>query len=90
MASFTTSSVPIYSAVWYILQCIPSTVPIIIIAVLLIILGLILNFTYTNIFKLILFDYINGKGLPDGLDENLINSSIRRKGGTGGFGNMPF
>ena len=64
--------------------------PIIIIAVLLIILGLILNFTYTNIFKLILFDYINGKGLPDGLDENLINSSIRRKGGTGGFGNMPF
>jgi hypothetical protein len=51
-----------------------------VIAVIMIILGLILNFTYTNIFKLILFDYINGKGLPEGIDENLINSSIRRRG----------
>ncbi|WP_337860234.1 DUF6159 family protein [Ferroplasma sp.] len=47
----------------------------------LIILGMILNFTYSNIFKLILFDYINGKGLPDGIDKNLINSAIRYKGG---------
>ncbi len=51
-----------------------------VIAVIMIILGLILNFTYLNIFKLILFDYINGKGLPDGIDENLINSSIRHRG----------
>ncbi len=53
-----------------------------VIGVIMIILGLILNFTYTNIFKLILFYYINRKGLPDGIDETLIDSSIRRKGGS--------
>lgn len=60
-----------------------------VIAVIMIVLGLILNFTYMNIFKLILFDYVNGKGLPDGIDENLLNLSIRHKV-NGSMGNGPF
>ncbi|WMT51312.1 MAG: DUF6159 family protein [Ferroplasma sp.] len=59
------------------------------IAVIMIILGIILNFTYMNIFKLILFDYVNGRTLPDGIDENLLNSSIKQRGG-GYIGNGPF
>ncbi|MCL4452551.1 MAG: DUF6159 family protein [Candidatus Thermoplasmatota archaeon] len=60
-----------------------------VIAVIMIVLGLILNFTYMNIFKLILFDYVNGKGLPDGIDENLLNLSIRHRI-NGSMGNGPF
>lgn len=66
---------------------ISSSIPIMILAfmfavsIILIIYGIVLNFTYTNIFKLMLFDYINGRGLPQGIDENMINSAIKRKNG---------
>ncbi len=65
------------------------TVALISAGLILLILGLILNFTYTNIFKLILFDFVNGKGLPEGFDKNLIMSAIKFKGNnSSGFNNM--
>ncbi|MHB1708864.1 MAG: DUF6159 family protein [Thermoplasmataceae archaeon] len=41
--------------------------------------GLILNYTYLNVLKLVLFDYVNGKGLPEGFNEVDIKNAIRRK-----------
>lgn len=41
--------------------------------------GIILNYTYMNVLKLILFDYLNGGGLPDGFNENDIKNSIRKR-----------
>lgn len=48
--------------------------------VALIVIGLVLNFTYFNIFKLILYDYYNGATLPEGFDESMLQSAIKRKG----------
>ena len=45
------------------------------------VLGLVLNFTYFNIFKLLLYDYFNGGKLPDGFDEQLLQSAIKRRKG---------
>ena len=59
--------------------------PLVLIAagVILLIVALILNFTYMNILKLVLFDYANGKGLPEGFDEQEINKAIKRRGSGG-------
>ena len=58
------------------------------ISIILIILGLILNFTYMNVFKMILFDYLNGKGLPEGFDEATIRACFKKSRylGSGGTG----
>jgi hypothetical protein len=53
------------------------------VSIILIILGLILNFTYLNVFKMILFDYLNGKGLPEGFDEATIRASFKRSRSSG-------
>lgn len=59
----------------------PILVPVLIAGgAVLIIVGLVLNFTYMNVLKLVLFDYTNGKGLPEGFDENEINMAIKRRG----------
>jgi hypothetical protein len=73
------------------LTAITSTVPSIFVAVLIIVgliliaLGIIFNFTYMNVLKMILFDYINGRGLPEGFNEADINAAIKRRGSGGMF-----
>ena len=52
---------------------------------ILIALGLIFNFTYMNVLKLVLFDYINGRGLPQGFNEADIKAAIKRRGSGGMF-----
>jgi len=52
---------------------------------MLIALGIIFNFTYMNVLKLVLFDYINGRGLPEGFNEADINAAIKRRGSGGMF-----
>ena len=58
--------------------------------------GLILNYTYLNVLKLVLFDYVNGKGLPEGFNEGDIRNAIRKRGAgsslnsSQGNGNFPF
>lgn len=47
--------------------------------VVLMVLGFVLNFTYYNIFKLLLYDYFNGQKLPDEIDENLVQAAIKRR-----------
>jgi hypothetical protein len=44
-----------------------------------IIFGGIINYTTLNLFRLILYEYVNGKGLPEGFDEELIKNSVRQK-----------
>ena len=56
---------------------------IVVVGLILIALGLILNFTYMNVLKLVLFDYINGRGLPQGFNEADINAAIKRRGSGG-------
>ena len=55
------------------------------VGVILIVFGLILKFTYMNVLKLILYDYFNGKGLPQGFDENTINAAMKKKRGNKGM-----
>ena len=68
-----------------------SMLPLIIVAVIVIVglilmaIGLIFNFTYMNVLNLVLFDYINGKSLPQGFDEVDINAAIKKKGSRGLF-----
>ncbi len=58
--------------------------------------GLILNYTYLNVLKLVLFDYVNGKGLPEGFNEGDIRNAIRKRGAgsslnsSQGNSNFPF
>ncbi|HKJ96980.1 MAG TPA: DUF6159 family protein [Thermoplasmataceae archaeon] len=44
------------------------------------VLGMVLNFTYFNILKLLLYDYFNGEKLPEGIDETLVQQAIKRRG----------
>ena len=53
--------------------------------IILIVFGLILKFTYMNVLKFILYDYFNGKGLPQGFDETTINTAMKRKRGNRGM-----
>lgn len=50
------------------------------IGVALLVIGLVLNFTYFNILKLLLYDYLNEGKLPEGIDKVLLEQSIRRRG----------
>ena len=52
---------------------------------ILVVFGLILKFTYMNVLKFILYDYFNGKGLPEGFDETTINTAMKRKRGKRGM-----
>jgi hypothetical protein len=38
-----------------------------------------------NVLKLILYDYFNGKGLPEGFDETTINTAMKKKRGNKGM-----
>lgn len=58
----------------------------IIAGIMLIVLGVILNYTYLNIVKLVLFDYVNGKGLPEGINEDDVKSAIKRKKSSSRYG----
>lgn len=49
-------------------------------------IGAILNFMYSNVFKLVLFDYANGRGLPPGFNESDIKIATRQRSSRfGGF-----
>jgi hypothetical protein len=54
-------------------------VPLIIAGIVLIAFGVVLNYTYMNVLKLVLYDYLNGKGLPEGFNEDDLKSAIKRK-----------
>ena len=49
--------------------------------IIMVVAGFILNFTYTNIFKYVLYDYMNGGKLPSEISEDDVEKSIRRKSG---------
>lgn len=56
------------------------------IGVVLVVFGSIISYATSNVFTLILYDYINGKGLPSGFDKQMMNSSIKQKGQRSGPG----
>lgn len=57
-------------------------IAVIVVGIGIIIFGLIQNYTYFNILKLVLYDYYNGVQLPEGLTEELINAAVRTRKGT--------
>ncbi|MGP6239776.1 DUF6159 family protein [Cuniculiplasma sp. SKW4] len=57
------------------------TIAVIAVGVVLIVAGMIFNFTYMNIYKYILYEYMNGAKLPPEISEGDIKASIRRKRG---------
>ncbi|MEM0157403.1 MAG: DUF6159 family protein [Thermoplasmataceae archaeon] len=57
-----------------------AAVAIIILGIAVIAFGMILNYTYLNVLKLILFDYVGGKGLPAGFNVDDINSAVKNRG----------
>ena len=44
-------------------------------------LGSIISYTTSNAFRLILYDYTNGRGLPDGFTKEMMQSAIKQKRG---------
>ncbi len=56
--------------------------------IIFIVAGAVIASTTSSIFKLVLYDYASGKGLPDWLDENLVKSAIVSKRGKAGRGTM--
>ena len=55
---------------------------------LFIILGAVIAVTTSSIFKLLLYDYASGKGLPDWLDESMVRKALVPKRGRGGNSNF--
>ena len=49
--------------------------------IIFIVLGATIASTTSNIFKLLLYDYASGKGLPEWIDENLVIKAVRYKKG---------
>ncbi len=78
---FTLSGVLLFIAGLVLLSVLPLIIAafLIVVGILLIALGIVLNYTYMNILKLIIFDYVNGKGLPEGFNEQDIKSAIKKK-----------
>lgn len=56
------------------------TFALIFIGIIIIAFGAILGFALSNIFRFILYEYIDGKKLPEGINETLIKNSIKQKG----------
>ena len=56
--------------------------------IIFIVAGAVIASTTSSIFKLVLYDYASGKGLPDWLDENLVKSALVSKRGQAGNGSM--
>ena len=56
--------------------------------VIFIVAGAVIASTTSSIFKLVLYDYASGRGLPDWLDENLVKSALVGKRGSAGRGSM--
>ncbi len=54
-----------------------------VIMIIFIVLGVTISSTTSNVFKLLLYDYATGKGLPAWLDENLVIKAITYKKGQG-------
>ncbi|MDE1761997.1 MAG: hypothetical protein KGH78_02265 [Candidatus Micrarchaeota archaeon] len=50
----------------------------------LIVLGVVMNSVMSNVFRFVLYEYMNGKGLPEGISEELIKGSIRASQGKQG------
>ncbi len=48
---------------------------------ILLVFGIIMNFLTINVFKLILYEYTNGKGLPSGISEEYIKNAVKKKRG---------
>ena len=54
-------------------------VPVLIIGFLVLIFGILMTTVMSNVFRFVLYEYMNGKKLPDGLSEELIKSSVKKK-----------
>lgn len=54
-------------------------VPIAALGVIIIAFGAILGFSLSNIFRFVLYEYVNGKPLPEGFDAKLVDASTKRK-----------
>ncbi len=48
------------------------------IGIILIAFGMVLGFSLSTIFRFILYEYVDGKPLPEGFDENLIKAGIKK------------
>ncbi len=53
-------------------------ISVVVLGVVLLVFGIMMNFLTTNVFKLILYEYTNGRGLPSGIDESLIKNSVKK------------
>ena len=56
--------------------------------VIFIVAGTVIASTTSSIFRLVLYDYASGRGLPDWLDENLVKGALVKKRGAAGRGQM--
>lgn len=45
---------------------------------ILLVFGIMMNFLTLNVFKLMLYDYVNGKGLPSGISEDLMRNAVKK------------
>lgn len=65
---------------------------VLIIGVMMLVFGLLLSYILLNVYKLVLYDYMNGGKLPDGISKEMVDGSIKsqpqkRQGfSLGGFG----
>ncbi len=53
-------------------------VSILLLGLLIFAFGLIMNFLTVNVYKLVLYDYLNGGKLPKGISEDLVNQSVNK------------
>ncbi len=58
------------------------------IGLIILVFGALLGYILSNIYRFVLYDYMNGGKLPSGITEDMVNSSIkkrRQRSGTGGM-----
>ncbi|MDE1828027.1 MAG: hypothetical protein KGH65_02615 [Candidatus Micrarchaeota archaeon] len=54
-------------------------VPVFMVGFLVLIFGILMTTVMSNVFRFVLYEYMNGKKLPEGLSEELIRSSVKKK-----------
>ncbi len=73
----------IFLSLFFLLPILPLilTVAVALVGFILIVAGLIFNFIYINIYKYVLYEYMNGAKLPPEINEDDVKKSIKRKRG---------
>jgi hypothetical protein len=61
----------------------------VVLGIALIVFGAMMSYLISNVYRFVLYDYMNGGKLPEGITDDMVKSSVKRQTqGRGGLGGI--